>query len=134
MDPDEKDKPGEPVPYLYVVVRTDIPADKLLVNYGHACSECVTQAPIPKTTRLVLLGVKNEAELLEYADDARSKGFEPAVVYEPDEPYCGAAMSFGLISTRRNQLRKLFYHLAVVDEAQLRQILARSSEPHPDLS
>lgn len=111
-----EEKEEEKAPYHYVVVREDIPLDALVVNVGHACGESVVEAPISKKTRLVLLKVADEAKLLEEAERARAKGFQVEVVYEPDPPYNGAAMAFALApSTKRNQLRKHFYHVEAMD-------------------
>lgn len=116
----------EKVPYHYIVVRADLPLDALIVNVAHAAGESLVEAPIPKTTRLVLLQVPNALELAETAVSARMKGFTVADVYEPDPPYNGALMAIGLApSTRRNQLRKLFYHCQVLDVDTLSESLNR---------
>ena len=100
------------VPYHYIVVRKDLPVEVQMINVGHAAGESIVEAPIPPTTRLVLLHVENEASLLEIERLVSAKGYHCVLIREPDEPYNNAAMSLGLApSIKRNQLRKLFYHL-----------------------
>lgn len=88
-----------------------------MVNIAHAAGESVIEAPIPSTTRAVLLHVQNEKELLEYATLMEQKQIPHVLIREPDEPYSGATMALGLApSTRRNTLRRLFYHLELVKD------------------
>jgi hypothetical protein len=103
----EEDK----TPYQYIVVRKDLPVEVQMINVGHAAGESIIEAPIPSTTRLVLLHAENENALLEIEGVVKAKGYHCVLIREPDEPYNNAAMSLGLApSTKRNQLRKLFYH------------------------
>lgn len=102
----------EGTPYQYILVRRDLPFNVMCVNIAHAAGESIVIAPIPGSTRLALLGVDDETQLIEYAELAAKKDFHAVLIREPDEPYSGAAMALGLEpSLRRNQLRKLFYHL-----------------------
>lgn len=108
----EEDK----VPYQYIIVRKDLPIKIQMINVGHAAGESIIEAPIPSTTRLVLLHAENENALLELEGVVKSKGYHCVLIREPDAPYNNAAMSLGLApSTKRNQLRKLFYHYQTVE-------------------
>lgn len=115
--------------YHYVIVRADLPLDDLIINVAHAAGESVIEAPIPKTTRLVLLQVPDERALVAEAARASGKGWEVAVVFEPDPPYDGQAMAFALTpSPRRNQLRKHFYHFDCLDFKALTDAYGRLAE------
>lgn len=101
----------EKIPYQYVVIRKDLPIEVQMINIGHAAGESIVEAPIPSTTRLVLLHADNENSLLELEAIVKAKNYHCVLIREPDEPYNNAAMALGLApSTKRNQLRKLFYH------------------------
>jgi hypothetical protein len=101
--------------YHYILVREDLPYPVQMVNVAHAAGESIIDAPIPSTTIAVILHVKDEAHLFEYADLIKNKDFPHVIIREPDEPYNNAAMSIGLQpNDRRNALRKLFYHLNLV--------------------
>jgi hypothetical protein len=101
----------EKIPYHYIVVRKDLPVEVQMINVGHAAGESIIEAPIPATTRLVLLHAENENSLLELETTVKAKGYHCVLIREPDAPYNNAAMSLGLApSIKRNQLRKLFYH------------------------
>jgi len=103
--------------YHYILVRKDLPFPIQMVNVAHAAGESIIEAPIPTTTKAVLLHVKNEAELLEQEKLLKDKSIEHVSIREPDAPYDGALMAIGLSpSTRRNALRRLFYHLELVKE------------------
>lgn len=108
---EDKDK----IPYQYILVRKDLPIEIQMVNIAHAAGESVLVAPIPSTTVCVLLHVENEAQLLEWEKVITDKQYHNVLIREPNEPYNNAAMSLGLApSDKRNQLRKLFYHLESV--------------------
>jgi hypothetical protein len=101
--------------YHYILVRQDLPIPVQMVNVAHAAGESVVEAPIPPTTRAVVLHVADEAQLLEYAAEVQQKGLSHVLIREPDAPYNGAAMALGLApSQRRNALRRTFYHLELV--------------------
>lgn len=101
--------------YHYILVRKDIPIETQMVSIAHGAGESIKVAPIPSTTICVLLYVDNEKQLLEYEKLIIAKGFDYVVIREPDEPWNNQAMSIGLTpSIKRNQLRKLFYHLELV--------------------
>lgn len=48
------------------------------------------------TTYAVVLGVKNEWELIKLHKKLSLSNIPHKCIYEPDEPYCGALMSIGL--------------------------------------
>ena len=102
----------EKIPYQYILVRKDLPVEVQMINIAHAAGESILVAPIPSTTRVFLLGVDNEAQLMEYVRLVQAKEYHFVLIREPDEPYNNAAMSIGLApSDKRNQMKKLFYHL-----------------------
>ncbi len=83
-------------PVCYVLVRKDLPKTRQGIDAAHAAQECVRVAPVDKRTAIRWLWVENETELLEYAKRLVAKNFDHDVVYEPDEPYAGQAMSLGV--------------------------------------
>ena len=108
---------GKP-PAQYCLVRKDLPVYVQMVNVGHACGEAVRTAPISKRTVLRLLHVKDEAELLEYYERLKAKGFHLALVNEPDAPYNGQAMSFATepLTERTSAVSKVVFHLKTARE------------------
>lgn len=109
MEPVKEEKP----PAQYVLVRKDLPVFVQMVNVGHACGEAIITAPISKRTVLRLLHVAGEEELLQYRDRLVAKGFTVAVVYEPDPPYNGQAMSLATepLIERTSAISKIVFHL-----------------------
>jgi len=103
---------GKP-PAQYVLVRKDLPVYVQMVNVGHACGEAIVTAPISKRTVIRLLHVENEAELLEYHQKLKEKGFHLALVNEPDAPYNGQAMAFATepLIARTSAVSKVVFHL-----------------------
>jgi hypothetical protein len=103
----------EKPPAQYVLVRKDLPVYVQMVNVGHACGEAIRTAPISKRTVIRLLHVENEAELLEYYEKIKAKGFHVTLVNEPDAPYNGQAMSCATepLTERTSAISKVVYHL-----------------------
>jgi hypothetical protein len=108
MPPDDQ-KP----PVQYVLVRKDLPSVVQMVNVGHACGEAITVAPISRQTVLRVLHVRDEVELLSYADKLCEKDIHFAIVREPDAPYNNQNMALATepSNERLNALGKLFFHL-----------------------
>ena len=108
---------GKP-PAQYVLVSKDLPIYVQMVNVGHACGEAIVTAPISKRTVIRLLHVANEAELLSYRDRLVEKGFNIAVVHEPDEPYNGQAMALATepLTERTSAISKVVFHLSPARE------------------
>lgn len=104
------------VPTQYILVRKDLPIHTQMVNVGHAGGESVRVAPIDKRTRIRLLWVDDEAQLLFFYEEMKKKGYPVDIVNEPDEPYCGAAMALGCgpMTERVSALSKILYHLKPV--------------------
>jgi hypothetical protein len=107
--------PSEPEHlHHYVVVREDLPPERKLVDVGHACGESVRPecCPLPQDTHLVALSVPDEGALLELYGRAVGAGYDCALIREPDEPWCGAAMAFAIApQVRKSKLKKLFWGL-----------------------
>jgi hypothetical protein len=104
------------VPTQYILIRRDIPVEKQMVNVGHAAGESIRVAPIDKRTRIRLLWVEDEKELLLFYDKMKEKSYPVDIVYEPDPPYNGAAMAVGTepMTERVSALSKVLYHLKPV--------------------
>ncbi len=109
------------VPYQYIVVRKDLDLLRQMIHVGHAAGESVRVAPIPDTTRLVLLHARDEQELSEWFGKAKSwcdaRGLRCVMITEPDGPDHGrGCVSFGIEpNTLHSALRKLFHHLPKAD-------------------
>jgi hypothetical protein len=104
-------------PVCYVLVRRDLPKTRQAIDVGHAAQECVRTAPVDKRTALRVLWVKDEEELLQFANKLDQKNYANDLVYEPDEPYSGQCMSLGVapLTERLSGLGRLFYHLERMD-------------------
>lgn len=101
--------------YHYIVVRKDLPIEHQLVQIVHAVGESILEAPVPPTTRAVLLHADSEGELRELSETLTTKGLAHVLICEPDPPYNGAAVAIGVApSNKRNQLRKAFFHQKLV--------------------
>src|SRR5689334_21599680 len=109
MEPVEEGK----APVQYVLVRKDLPVYVQMVNVGHACGEAIVTAPISKRTIIRLLHVAGEEELLQFRDKLVAKGFQVAIVHEPDAPYNGQAMSLATepLTERTSAISKVVFHL-----------------------
>ena len=103
-------------PVQYCLVRKDLPIHTQMINVGHACGESVRVAPIDKRTKLRLLWVENEEELMKFFELLKSKGYPVDIVEEPDAPYNGAKMSLATdpMTERVSALSKVLYHLKPV--------------------
>jgi hypothetical protein len=117
---EESSKP----PAQYVLVRKDLPIYVQMVNVGHACGEAVRAAPISKRTVIRLLHVTDEAELLEYYEKLKARGFHLALVNEPDPPYNGQAMAFATepLTERTSAISKVVFHLKTAREDAQKRI------------
>ena len=80
---------GWDTPYVYVFVRSDLPAAVQMVQVGHACLEAgrrfLESAEGLTPCHLVLLSVPSEARLQEIASRLRDEeGIRSVVFFEPD--------------------------------------------------
>jgi len=68
-------------PYVYVFVRQDMSKEYQIVQACHACLEV---EKVPAETHLILIGVKNQLELLEVAEKLTAKAIGFEMFFEPD--------------------------------------------------
>lgn len=103
-------------PVQYILVRKDLPVEVQMVNVGHAAGESIRTAPIDKRTKIRLLHVADETELIVYANKLADKKFEFDIVNEPDEPYNNTAMALATppMTERVSSISKVLYHLTPV--------------------
>jgi len=68
-------------PYIYVFVRQDMPKEYQIVQACHACLEL---EKAPQKTHLVLIGVKDQLELLKVSQNLEMKDIKFEMFFEPD--------------------------------------------------
>lgn len=68
-------------PYIYVFIRKDLTPEQMIVQSCHACLEL---PKAPKETHLILLGIRNESELVKTSQMLDSKGIKHQMFFEPD--------------------------------------------------
>lgn len=71
----------------------------------HAAGES-SPGNLPAETFAVALTVPDERALVKLADDLRRAGVAFVLVFEPDPPFNGAAMSLGVCPRRKGELRR----------------------------
>lgn len=72
-------------PYTYVFVRQDIPIEQQLVQASHACQISGMEFGKPeKTPSIVMIGVKDQAELLDVSERLNRHEISHHAFYEPD--------------------------------------------------
>lgn len=98
----------------YVVVREDLPQGLKLAQVIHAAGES-SPGNVKSGTFAVCLTVKSERALVKLADDLRQAGVDFVLVFEPDAPWNGAAMSLGVRPRRKGDLRR---HLSALPLAK----------------
>lgn len=78
----------ENTPYIYVIVRTDLSPEQITVQSTHAAIEQVGKGDQDygdlKMLHLIVLGVKNERELIKAMFDMKQKEIEFSYFIEPD--------------------------------------------------
>lgn len=85
---------GSRPPTQYIIVRRDLPLGHLAAQVAHAAGSGSERHP--PETHVVVLAVKNEAELREVAGRLAGHGIGHTLVEESDAPYEGQAMSIGI--------------------------------------
>ena len=70
----------------------------------HAAGES-SPGSLPEHTFAVALSVDNEQQLVKLSHDLRIAGVKHTLVREPDAPWCGAAMTIGVVPDVRSKLR-----------------------------
>jgi hypothetical protein len=73
-------------PYVYVLVRLDIPLHQQLIQASHAAFEAGLRwhSPDDEVASLIVLGVRDKAALLRAARKLTAKGVDHHVFFEPD--------------------------------------------------
>lgn len=72
-------------PYTYIFIRTDIPFEQQLVQSSHAALEAGFEFDKPhKTSSIIMLPAKNQADLHEIAQRLERYGIRHKMFYEPD--------------------------------------------------
>jgi len=97
-------------PYVYVLVREDIPVEQQLVQVSHAALEAGFRFQQPeKTASLIVLSVPNEAGLKEAAERLARYDIDHHMFFEPDF----GPMGYSALATRpllekkeRHRMRK----------------------------
>jgi hypothetical protein len=111
--------PTEPLPLIhYILVRLDLPLGVAMSQVAHAAGEsfyvlgwrdgteeAVRVDPSISQTRVVILGVKNEAKLVDALQRLREAHVEVSPIFEPDEPYNGQLMAIGVLPTQDRDRR-----------------------------
>jgi hypothetical protein len=103
----------EPVLWIYLAVRADLPVAVQMVNIAHGASECVPAhlAPLRQDTRIALFHVRDEAHLREFTLD-RLRNVPHHLVKEIDGEHAGQVMAVACQpAAQHSKFRKLFHHL-----------------------
>lgn len=90
--------------YCHVLVRTDLPLAQQAVQAIHAAMACVGEhGGLTPDTRLVLLGVSGEGELIHWARRLDSQGVAYSLFEEPDHGIGPSALATrpGLLAERK---------------------------------
>ena len=73
------------IPYVYVIVRKDIPMEQQVVQVAHATLECGFKFNRPdKVCHIVVLEVANSDELMKASEQLLFKDINYTMFYEPD--------------------------------------------------
>jgi len=93
---------------VYCIVRKDIPTHQALVQVGHAAFHAGVEGPTKGIPSLIVLQVKNEAELLKAGEYLKSVGIKFEIFYEPDFGPMGysALATHPLYEDDRHKLKK----------------------------
>lgn len=88
-----------------MVVRSDLPRGLQAAQIVHAAGES-SPGGIPAGTYAVVLAVPSEEALVREADRLEKAKLQITRIYEPDAPYCGAMMAFGIAPARKEDIRR----------------------------
>lgn len=75
-----------PAPYVYVLVRTDIPLPAQLVQACHACLVAATRYAPPENAYLVVVSVLDEESLRRAIDRLAARAIDSVCYYENEWP------------------------------------------------
>lgn len=100
-----------PLPYQYIIVRSDLPPGVLAAHVGHAASEAAGHPP----TAMVVLDVPDEQALMRIADALGEKSLTYKLIVEDAGPFAGQATAIGVVPcVDRTAVRKATSHLPLV--------------------
>lgn len=93
--------------YVYVLVRDDLTVSQQCVQTAHAAMLAISKhGGLSEDTRLVVLRVNDEAQLLSYFDKTKDYGIKAEKFFEPDYNICYSALSTAPIDRESGRLFK----------------------------
>lgn len=93
--------------YVYILVRDDLTVAQQGVQVAHAGMLAVSKhGGLQEDTRLVILKVKDQDQLLSYFDMSKNYGLKAERFYEPDYDIFWSAMSTAPISREEGKIFK----------------------------
>lgn len=88
-------------PYVYVLIRTDIPIEQQLVQTGHAAWEAGQRFPKPdEVASLIVLSVPGKDELEAASRRLTEHGIDNYLFYEPDFEMGHSALATRALTTQ----------------------------------
>ncbi|MBY0548698.1 MAG: peptidyl-tRNA hydrolase [Candidatus Obscuribacterales bacterium] len=94
--------------YFYVVVRTDIAMADQMCQVAHAAADAGRMFCIPADCNLVLLQVKDLAQLEKLAEQLREAELPHTVQDEPDDEMGHTALATAVVSLEQRRLFRKF--------------------------
>lgn len=95
------------VNYVYILVRKDLSKEQQGVQAVHAGMASVNEHKgLKNDTRLVLLSVENESDLLRWKEKTFYKDIKHEIFYEPDHGIGWSALATAPISRKEGKLFK----------------------------
>lgn len=106
-------------PYVYVLIRKDIPLEQQLVQVGHAAWEAglAFENPSRETASLIVLEVANREELLEAGKRLNRYGIEHKMFFEPDFEMGHSALATRPVAEKKERFLFKKYPLYKAGEA-----------------
>lgn len=93
--------------YVYILVREDLTIAQQGVQVAHAGMLAISKhGGLKEDTRLVVLKVKNQQQLLDYFDMSKDNGLKAEKFFEPDYDIFWSAMSTAPISREEGKIFK----------------------------
>ena len=97
--------------YVYVFVRKDLPLSQQIVQSNHASLEAGIKFGsdnIEEPSSLILISVKNKAQLEKALEDLKTKEIKTVSFYEPDWDYGFTAFATEPLTIDKKQLLKMY--------------------------